>query len=78
MLIFLSQENVNTCKEKDTDLKQMSQKAASKAFLWLSESLMKSDLSPHEAVNLTLCTRELHDTALPKVSYCPYGFYINF
>lgn len=56
----------------------MSQKAASKAFLWLSESLMKSDLSPHEAVNLTLCTRELHDTALPKVSYCPYGFYINF
>lgn len=48
--------NVNTCKEKDIDLKQMSQKATSKAFLWLSENLMKSGFSPYETVNLTLYT----------------------
>lgn len=49
MLIFLSQGNVNTCKENDIDLKQMSKKATAKAFRWLNENLMKSGLSPYEA-----------------------------
>lgn len=66
MLIFLPQGNVNTCKEKVIDLKQMIWKAMSKAFLWLSESLMKSGFSPYETVNLTLCTRELYMLSLPK------------
>jgi hypothetical protein len=60
MLIFLPQGNVNTCKEKDIDLKQMSQKTTSKPFLWLSERLMKSAFSSYETVNLTFRAKELY------------------
>lgn len=66
MLIFLPQGNVNTYKEKDIDLKQMSYSATSKAFLWLSESFMKSGFSPYETVSLSLCTRELYMQSLWK------------